>query len=110
MKSLDEMQQEQKELISGVEHPRLGDVLGLTEEVGELAKEVMEIEMYGENRQKELGIEVADVLFSLISLCNSYSLDLAAVYQDKLTTIREKVPEWHTKYGDSLKKLRDKYD
>ena len=54
MKSLNELQQEQKELLKDIEHPRISEALALFEEVGELAKEIMEVEMYGESREEEL--------------------------------------------------------
>ncbi len=54
MKTLFEIQEEQRELLKGIEHPRLGNILGLFEEVGELAKEITEIEMYGESKKKDL--------------------------------------------------------
>jgi len=110
MKTLRGLQGEQKRIMSDVEHPRLGNVVGLFEEVGELAQEVMEIEMYGENRKDKLADECADTLVGLISLCNSYDIDLEDAYQEKILKIKEKIPEWREKYGDNLKKMRGKID
>ena len=110
MKTLFQIQQEQKELLKGIEHPRLGNVVGLFEEVGELAKEITEIEMYGQSRQKELGKECADVLLSLLSLCDSYGINLSDEYLAKLDEIKDKIPGWKVKYGKTLEDLRNKFD
>jgi NTP pyrophosphatase (non-canonical NTP hydrolase) len=56
----------------------------LTEEVGELAREVNHI--YGPKKKKEneniadLGDEIGDVLFTLICLANSQKIDLDEVF------------------------------
>lgn len=110
MKTLFEIQQEQRELLKGIEHPRLGNIIGLFEEVGEVAKEVTEIEMYSQSKQKDLGKECADVLFSLLSLCDSYGINLSDEYVAKLEEIKEKLPEWRVKYGKTLEDLRKKLD
>ncbi|MFW5888692.1 MAG: MazG nucleotide pyrophosphohydrolase domain-containing protein [Patescibacteria group bacterium] len=110
MKSLQKLQEEQKKLLTGIEHPRLGNTLGLFEEVGELSKEIMEIEMYEGSRQEELEDEAADVLFSLFSICDSYNIDLQSAYSRKIEKINKKIPEWHEKYGARLKQLREKFD
>jgi len=108
MKTLQKLQEEQKELLIGIEHPRLGNIIGLFEEVGELAKEIVEIEIYDELRKKEFEDECADVLFSLISLCDSYDADLQSAYLRKIEKIKGKIPEWREKYGENLKRLREK--
>lgn len=110
MKTLSQLQKEQKEMLKGLEHPRVGDIMALFEELGELAKEAMEIEMYGESRIEELSFEIADVLFSLISMCNSYGIDLSEVYEKKIGVIQNKIPDWRTKYQEKLLRLREKYD
>jgi len=110
MDSLKDLQTKQRNLLNGIEHPRLGNALGLFEEIGELAKELMETEMYGEDKTEELADECADVLFSLLSLCDSYNIDLEEAYAKKITKISEKVPKWHEKYGKTLEDLRKKLD
>ena len=110
MESLQKLQEEQKKLLTGIEHPRLGNTLGLFEEVGELSKEIMEIEMYECSRQEELEDEAADVLFSLLSICDSYNINLQSAYFKKIKKISKKIPEWHKKYGARLKQLREKFD
>lgn len=110
MKSLENIQIEQRDLLKGIEHPRLGNIVGLFEEVGELSKEVMEIEMYGEDKKSELSDECADVLFSLLALCDSYNVNLAEAYAKKIDKISKKIPDWHKKYGKKLESLRIKLD
>lgn len=110
MKTLFQLQQEQNKLLKGIEHPRLGNILGLFEEVGELAKEITEVEMYGQSKQKDLGKECADVLFSLLSLCDSYGVNLSDEYVAKVGEISEKIPDWRVKYGKILEDLRKKLD
>lgn len=110
MKTLFQLQQEQNELLRGIEHPRLGNILGLFEEVGELAKEITEVEMYGQPKQKDIGKECADVLFSLLSLCDSYGVNLSDEYVAKVGEISEKIPDWRVKYGKTLEYLRKKLD
>ena len=110
MITLFQLQQEQNELLKGIEHPRLGNILGLFEEVGELAKEITEIEMYGQSKQKDLAKECADVLFSLLSLCDSYGVNLSDEYVIKVREISEKIPDWKIKYGKTLEGLRKKLD
>jgi len=108
--SLKGIQEKQKEILAGIEHPRLGNVVGLYEEVGELSKEIMEIEFYGASRQIELEDECADVLFSLLSVCDSYKVDLEAAYEKKISKITGKIPDWIEKYGANLSGLRNKLD
>ena len=104
------MQKEQSELLKGIEHPRLGNILGLFEEVGELAKEITAVEMYGEPKQENLGKECADVLFGLLSLCESYEINLSEEYMAKVDEIKSKIPGWKVKYGKNLEALRKKLD
>lgn len=110
MKTLPQLQQEQKELLRGIEHPRLGNVLGLFEEVGELSKEIMEVEIYGQAKKSDLGKECADVFSSLLSLCDAYGINLSDEYAAKIGEISGKIPEWRVKYGKTLEGLRKKLD
>lgn len=97
-------------LLKNIRHPRIGTVLGLQEEVGELCKCIMESEIYGNNDLNNLGEECADVLFSLIDICNAYSIDLAQVSENKLEKIKTKITEWESKYGESLRIRRELLD
>ncbi|HEX2910440.1 MAG TPA: MazG-like family protein [Chloroflexia bacterium] len=74
--SLAQRQREAAELLGDeLKHPRVGATLGLVEELGELVKEIMDLEIYGRSEAREkLRDEVADVLFSLLEVCNAYGI------------------------------------
>ncbi len=92
-------------------HPRLGATLGLVEELGELVKEVMELEIYRQTEARpKLEDEVADILFSLLEVCNAYGINLETAYDRKLAKIRRKLPEWEEKYSATLQALKAKLD
>jgi NTP pyrophosphatase (non-canonical NTP hydrolase) len=60
--------------------PPLSMLASLTEEVGELAREINHREKIKTKKDTEprgdLGLELADVLFSLICIANFYEIDL----------------------------------
>jgi MazG nucleotide pyrophosphohydrolase domain len=66
-KTLDVLQQEAADILGDdLKHPRIGATLALVEELGELVKEIVEIEIYRQSDAREkLQDEVGDVLFSL---------------------------------------------
>ena len=117
-KTLAEHQAEAKELLGEeLKHPRVGAVLGLSEEVGELVKEIMELEIYStpqfpldEQVRTALGDEAADVLFSLVEVCSAYGIDLETAYETKLAKIRGKREEWIARYSPGLRLRREKLD
>jgi NTP pyrophosphatase (non-canonical NTP hydrolase) len=61
--------------------PPLSMLASLTEEVGELAREINHREKIKKKKETEprgdLGLELADVLFSLICIANHYEIDLS---------------------------------
>lgn len=87
MKSLHEMQREVDNYISqfkvGYFTP-MENMVRFTEEVGELAREINHV--YGpkqkklSEQKKEIGMELADNLFVLISLANSMDIDLTQYF------------------------------
>jgi NTP pyrophosphatase (non-canonical NTP hydrolase) len=99
-------QVEMKELLKNIQHPRLGAVLGMYEEVGELAKAVMNWEMYGERDVQNLQEECADIFFSLIDIVNAYGVNLDEACVAKLENTKSKISKWEGKYGARLSKLR----
>lgn len=101
-----ETQSELKDLLKKIQHPRIGAVLGLYEEIGEMAKAVMNWEMYGERNLDNLREECADAFFSLIDIANAYGIDLDQACSAKLAHTKSKVSTWETKYGPRLSKLR----
>lgn len=66
----------------------LGQLARLTEEVGELAREINH--QYGEKQkkdtenEKEMREELADTLFVLISLANSLDIDLTDAFDETM--------------------------
>ncbi|WP_414053684.1 nucleotide pyrophosphohydrolase [Macrococcus equi] len=83
MKTLKEMQEEVDQYINqfklGYFSP-MENMVRLTEEVGELAREISHV--YGPKqkklteKEKDIGMELADNLFVLICLANSMNIDL----------------------------------
>lgn len=106
------IQAEIVETLRPVRHPRVGAALGLTEEVGELARLVMEREVYGQQPadQSKLGAELADIFFLLCELADGYQIQLGTAIADKLHQIVQKLPDWREKYGPHLAKMRKRWD
>lgn len=111
-KTLSDRQTEAAQILGdSLNHPRLGATLGLVEELGELVKEVMELEIYRQARARpKMEDEVADILFSLLEVCNAYGINLETAYDRKLEKIRRKLPEWEEKYSAGLKEMKAKLD
>jgi NTP pyrophosphatase (non-canonical NTP hydrolase) len=71
--------------------PPLSMLAAVVEEVGEVARELNDREGYKKKRQPDgtdLGLELADVLFSLICIANYYHIDLDVAFKavlDKYT-------------------------
>ena len=67
----------------------LGSMARLSEEVGELAREVNHY--YGEKQkkqteeEKEISEELADILFVVITMANSLDIDLTEAFQQTMT-------------------------
>ncbi len=117
-KNLNEYQSEACEFLGEeLKHPRLGAVLGLAEELGELIKEIMELEIYskpqlplsGEAHAK-LSAEAGDILFSLFEVCTAYNIDLATAYEAKFAKISAKKANWLQNYAPSLIQRRAELD
>lgn len=64
-------------------------MLFLTEEIGELAKEVRKFGKYKidinkkENKELDIEGEIADVFIYILSMCNILNIDLLQVFKDK---------------------------
>ena len=95
--SLKEMQRDVHSWISQFEegywHP-LSMLARLTEEVGELAREVNH--QYGQKPKKEeepegnLALELADILFIIGCFANSQNIDLDKAFQDMMEKYRQR--------------------
>lgn len=90
--SLSELQKKIDEFISehGGYWPPLSMLSAIMEELGELAREINHIEGYKPKKDgkkgSKVGEEIADLIFALICLANSYSVNL----NEELETIIEK--------------------
>lgn len=66
--------------------PPLSMLASLMEEVGELAREINNREKIKKKKETEpetdIGLELADVLFSLICLANHYGIDLESKFRE----------------------------
>lgn len=119
MKSLAQLQAEAQALLGEeLKHPRLGATLGLVEELGELVKEVMEVEIYGhgpnnpkwEQQRAAFEAEVGDILFSLFEVCTAYDIDLETAYNAKFAKIASKHDLWIEQLGTNLQERRKQLD
>ncbi len=64
--------------------PPLSMLAAVVEEVGELAREINDLEGYKKKRvadNTDLGLELADVLFSVVCIANYYHLDLDKAFR-----------------------------
>ena len=73
--------------------PPLSMLASITEEVGELAREINHLEKHkikkpSRQNQSHLGEELADTLFSLLCVANHYKVDMAGEFIDVLTKYR----------------------
>ncbi len=111
-KTLAQHQTEAAEMLGeDLKHPRLGATLALVEELGELVKEVMELEIYQrEEARAKLGDEMGDILFSLFEVCTAYNLSLEEVYERKLAKLKSKRDDWIKNYSQGLREIRAKLD
>ncbi|ULG71013.1 nucleotide pyrophosphohydrolase [Macrococcus brunensis] len=97
MKTLKDMQQQVDDYMSSFKvgyFTPMENMVRLTEEVGELAREVNHV--YGpkqkklSEQQKEIGLELADNLFVLICLANSMGIDLTESFDATMEKYEER--------------------
>ena len=66
--------------------PPLSMLASLVEEVGELAREINHREKIKKKKpsepKRDIGLEMADILFSLICLANRYKIDLETKFKE----------------------------
>ncbi|HNW91403.1 MAG TPA: MazG nucleotide pyrophosphohydrolase domain-containing protein [bacterium] len=100
-----------RDVLGELFHPRLGSYIALTEEVGELADEIMQREIYGQKENSDdMGKEMADILVCLLELATRYNIDLESAFAAKFAAIEGKVPQWREKFGPSLATQRARLD
>jgi NTP pyrophosphatase (non-canonical NTP hydrolase) len=108
--TLDDVQRETRELLRGLEHPRMGAALALAEECGEVVRCVLDRECYGKDTLAALGGEVGDVLVALAELCDRHGLSLERCAAETLEKVRRKAPAWRAEMGDRMERLRERVD
>jgi NTP pyrophosphatase (non-canonical NTP hydrolase) len=109
--NLSDYQNEIKNIFKNLVHPRLGSYIALTEEVGELGKEIMEKEIYSQtNDNQKIGEELCDVLISVLELSNLYNIDLEKEFNKKLDYTKTRISKWEKSLSEPLKLKRQKLD
>ena len=98
MRTLGDVQREIDALIKDEWHsnywPPLSNLARLTEEMGELAREINHV--YGEKPKKvdegsgSIAAEMGDILFTLASLANSISIDLDTAFEEVMAKYRQR--------------------
>ena len=109
---LNEIQQLYSTYISDSNHPRLGAFIALVEEIGEIAQEILNIELYDKTNEKiKLQEEIADTFIALLELCDVYHINLEDVFIKKFNRVKERaVVEWKDNLTEVLKRKREIYD
>ncbi len=98
------------ELFKDIAHPRLASFIALTEEVGELANEIMQKEIYEETSSNDkISSELTDVFVSLLELANIYNIDLEIEFDKKIKDLEPRVMQWSSA-KDLLQSKRTKLD
>ena len=106
-----EAQNKIKNILGDIEHPRLASFIALTEEVGEVADEVMKREIYNEKENvDDLKAKIADVLICILEFANVYDFDLNEELEKKIKHIEPRAKKWERELRDILKKKREKLD
>ena len=83
--------------------PPLSMLASLVEEVGELAREINHREKIKKKKETEperdIGLEMADILFSLICLANHYKIDLETKFKEVMEKYSSRdADRWTKKY------------
>lgn len=109
--TLESVQARVAEILGPLAHPRVGAGLALSEECGEVAKLVLEREVYGQEVSDEaLAGELCDVLVCVAELGNLYGLDLGPALAAKLDDLATRAPAWAKELGPSLEGARTRMD
>ncbi|MBP7653302.1 MazG-like family protein [Candidatus Dependentiae bacterium] len=98
-------------LFKNISHPRIGAYIALTEETGELGKEIMEKEIYGQDTGTDkIKAELCDVMVCVFELANLYGVDLDSSLKTKFDYINSKISKWESLYSKNLELKRKKFD
>lgn len=86
--------------------PPLSMLAALTEEIGELAREINHREGHKKKRtgnESDLGLELADVLFSLICIANHYHINMEEAFKADIEKYTERDMNRWTKKNKNTK-------
>lgn len=97
-------------LTRGLEHPRIATALALVEEAGEVARCVLDQEVYGAASGEALLDEIGDTLAALSEVCSRHGLTLEAAAQRVLAKVEDRAPRWREQLGERLVTLRARWD
>lgn len=101
--SLTDIQARLRAILRGLEHPPLGAATALSEEVGEVAKLLLDHHAYGKPLdQDKLGGELADVLTCLCEIASLHGIDLGAAAAGKLEDLATRAPKWRADLGAAI--------
>ena len=85
--------------------PPLSMLAAVSEEVGELAREINHREGYKKKREggdADLGLELADALFTLVCIANYYHIDLEQAFKAVMEKYTKRdIDRWTKKKKDS---------
>lgn len=109
--NLDEVQIFCKELLSKVNYPRVGTVIGLQEEMGKLCGAIMDLEIYEKPvDRKKLERQFSEFFFSYVDLCNAYEVSLSETSNSRVKEMRKKIELWERENSEVLSSKRRKMD
>ncbi|MGE0193190.1 MAG: MazG nucleotide pyrophosphohydrolase domain-containing protein [Planctomycetota bacterium] len=97
-------------LTQGLEHPRIATALALVEEAGEVARCVLDHEVYGSPPGDSLVDEVGDTLAALAEVCARHGVTLSDAAERVLAKVEARAPRWREQLGDRLVTLRARWD
>jgi NTP pyrophosphatase (non-canonical NTP hydrolase) len=90
-------------VLRGLAHPPLASGAALSEEVGEVAKHLLDHHGYGKPLDAgALGGELADVLVCLCEIATLHKIDLDASVRAKLADLAARAPGWRKDLGAAL--------
>jgi NTP pyrophosphatase (non-canonical NTP hydrolase) len=101
--TIQDLQARLRSLLLGLEHPPLGAAAALSEEVGEVAKLLLDHHAYGKALDRNaLGGELSDVLVCLCEIATLHGVDLGASLETKLADLSARAPAWRKDLGGAI--------
>lgn len=105
--NLDALREHLAQLLRGLEHPPLGSVAALAEEVGEVSQHLLDHHAYGKALDTDaLGSELADVLICLCEIATAHGISFDAAVAKRVERLAGQVPGWREKLSEPLRRAR----